>query len=174
MSFILLIGLFGVLLILFFKNPIINILGENNKMVHRLRNANWFQNHWLSGVFLFGANAVLFFATIGLLYMLMFLIIPFIHILVMLFAVFGSVYLWILINKAWQGSKRNRLRMGAIGSSFYFILTVLFVFWFVTLKPSYPGEDTFMKWIGLLFAIIVTLVACITCFIFTGFSKRKV
>ncbi|MBL5766400.1 hypothetical protein MXL46_07625 [Heyndrickxia sporothermodurans] len=174
LSLIIFIGLFGVLLVLFFKNPIINRLGENNKMVHKLQTANWYQNYWLAGIFLFGMNAVLFFATIGILYLLMFLIIPFIHIFIMLLAVFGSIYLWIIINKAWQGTKRNRLKMGAIGSSFYLILTVLFVFLFVTLKPSYPGEDTFMKAIGLLFAIIVTAVACITCFVFTGFSQRKV
>ncbi|KYC97016.1 hypothetical protein B4102_3530 [Heyndrickxia sporothermodurans] len=174
MSVLLFIGIFGVLLVLLFKNPIINTLGENSKMAHKLQTANWYQNHWLAGIFLFGMNAVLFFATLCVFYLLILLMIPFIHILVMVFAVFGSIFLWIIVNKAWQGTKRNRLKLGAIGSSFYLILTFLFVGWFVTLEPSYPGEDTFMKAIGLLFAIIVTSVECITCFVFTGLSKRKV
>ncbi|QQZ09915.1 hypothetical protein [Heyndrickxia vini] len=174
MSLILFIGLLGVLLVLFFKNPIINMIGENNKIVHKLQAAYWYQNHWLSGLFLFLVNAVLFFATIAILFALLYLFIPIVHILVMFFAVFGSILLWIIINKAWQGTKRNQLKMGAIGSSFYLLLTFVFLIWFITLKPSYPGEDTFMEAIGLLFAIIVTSVACITCFVFTGCSRRKV
>lgn len=84
----------------------------------------------------------------------------------------GSIFSWVLINNAWQGTKRNRLKVGAVGSSFYIFLTFIFAYWFVTLKPSYPGEDTFMGAIGLIFAIIVTTVAFITCFVITGFSKR--
>ncbi|WP_028392655.1 hypothetical protein [Bacillus cihuensis] len=173
MSLILLIGILGVSLVILFKHPIIDSFG-NNKLVHKLKNTMWFQNHWLSGIFLFVMNAVLLSSTCLVLYMLMFFFIPFLHILVMVFAVIGSIFLWIVINKAWQGTKSNRLKMGAVGSSFYIFLTLVFVYWFVTLKPSYPGEDTFMRAIGLFFAIIVTIVAFITCLVITGYSKKKV
>ena len=91
----------------------------------------------------------------------------------MFFAVIGSLFLWIIINKGWQGTKRNRLKMGAVGSSFYIILSLLFFYMLVTLKPSYPGEDTFMRAIGLNLGIAVTTVAFISCFVLTGFSNKK-
>lgn len=173
MSSLLLIGVIGVFLVLIFKKPILNVFGENHKFVDRLRNAKWFQNYWLSGIFLFVLNAVLFFSTVLVLYGLMQLLIPFVHIIVMFLAVIGSIFSWFMINKAWVGVRSNRLKMAAIGSSFYIFLTSLFVYRFVTLKPSYPGEDTFMAAIGLGFAINVTTVAFITCFVITGFSKTK-
>ncbi|PLS17443.1 hypothetical protein CVD28_12910 [Bacillus sp. M6-12] len=117
--------------------------------------------------------AILFFLTILALYALTYFFVPFEHLLVMLFAVAGSIYLWVFINNAWQGTKRNRIKMSAVGSSFYIFLTVMFMYWYINLKPSYPGEDTFMSAIGLFFAIIVTTVASITCFAVTGFSKIK-
>lgn len=173
MTLIVLIGLFGVGLVILFKHPIIDKF-EKNKKVNKLKNTMWFQSHWLAGMFLFVMNAVLFLSTCLVLYVLMYFIIPFVHILVMFFAVMGSIILWIVINKAWQGTKRNRLKMGTVGSSFYMFVTIIFVYWFVTLKPSYLGEDTFMRAIGLFFAIIVTTVAFITCLVITGLSKRKV
>ncbi|MEK4029650.1 hypothetical protein MKZ02_14085 [Pseudobacillus sp. FSL P4-0506] len=174
MSSWLLIGVFGVLLFILFKGPIIEKTGENNKLVHKLKNATWFQNHWLAGLFLFFMNGFLFsFACLGL-YVLMYLFIPFVHLFVMLSVVIVSLYLWILVNKAWQGTAGNRLKMGAVGSSFYVFLILIFIYWFVTLTPSYPGEDTFMGAVGLIFAIIVSTVAFITGFVITGFSKKKV
>ncbi|KAA9016935.1 hypothetical protein [Niallia endozanthoxylica] len=174
MSLIILMGMIGMLLVLFFKRPLIDRVGKDNKLVYKLRDAKWFQNHWLSGIFLFGLNGVFFFLTVTFLYMLMYLFIPFIHLIVMFIAVIASIYVWILINKAWEGTRNNRLKMAAVGSSFYILLTFIFVFWLVNLKPSYPGEDTFMGAIGLVFAIIVTLSAFVTCFVITGFSKGKV
>lgn len=169
----LLIGLLGLFLIIFIKRPIIEIIGENNKLVHKLKNAMWFQNHWLSGIFLFVMNAVLFFSTGLMLYVLTYYLIPFIHLLVMIFAVIGSIFLWIIINKAWQSTNRNRLKMATVGSSFYIISSLLFIYWLVTLKPSYPGEDTFMRAIGLVLGVIVTTVAFISCFVITGYSNNK-
>lgn len=173
MLLIIIVGLFGVLLALFFKGRIINTIGENNRLVHKLKNAAWFQNQWLSGAFLFVLNGVLFLITCLVLYGLTYLLIPFVHILVMFAAVIGSIILWIFINKAWVGSKGNRLKLGAVGSSFYLILTMIFVYLLVTLKPAFPGDDTFMRALGLEIAILVTTVATITCFIITGFSKKE-
>jgi hypothetical protein len=170
----LLIGLFGVFFIIFIKRPLIDMFGENSILVHKLKNTMWFQNHWLSGIFLFAMNAVLFFSTGFMLYVLTYFLIPFVHLLVMIFAVIGSIFLWIIINKAWQGTKKNRLKMGTIGSSFYIILSLMFIYWLVTLTPSYPGEDTFMSAIGLVLGVIVSIVAFIACFVITGYSNKKV
>lgn len=173
MTTILLIGMVGVILILFFIKPLTGKIGGNNKLVHKLKDTKWFQNHWLAGIFLFILNAILFFSTGLVLYVLTYFLIPFVHLFVMLFAVIVSIFLWTLICMAWQGTKRNRLKMGGIGSSFYIFLTFIFVYWLVTLKPSYPGDDTFMGAIGLFFTIIVTSVAFITCFVITGFLKKE-
>nr|WP_090629506.1 hypothetical protein [Neobacillus massiliamazoniensis] len=173
MSLILLIGLLGIFLVLLFKNPIIGLIGENNNLIIKLRNAKWFQNPWFSGAFLFVINAVLFFLTVLVLYVLMYFFIPFVHLIVMFIAVIGSIFTWIIINRAWQGTKRNRLKMGAIGSGFYLFLTLIFVYRLVTLKPSYPGDDTFMGAIGLFFSIIVTVVAFVTCLFITGFTRKN-
>ncbi|ALC80302.1 MULTISPECIES: cation-translocating P-type ATPase [Bacillus] len=175
MTFILLIGTVGVILTLFFIKPLTGKVGSNHKLVHKLKDTKWFQNHWLAGMFLFIVNAVLFFSTGLILYVfvLTYFLIPYVHLFIMLFAAIVSIFLWILIYKAWQGTKINRLKMGFIGSSFYIVLTVIFVYWLLTLKPSYPGDDTFMGAIGLLFSIIVTSVAFITCFVITGFYKNE-
>lgn len=62
---------------------------------------------------------------------------------------------------------------GALGSSFYMLLTLVLVYWLVTLKPSLPGDDPFMKAVGLVIAIIVTAVAGMTCFTITGLSIKE-
>ncbi|MDR9855153.1 hypothetical protein RJP21_16165 [Paenibacillus sp. VCA1] len=173
MTFILLIGLLGMFLVILFKRPIANLLGNDNPLVHRLKNAIWFQNHWKSGIFLFVMNAALFFSTCLMLYVLTYFFIPFVHFVVMFLAVTGSIILWLFINRAWEGTTKNRLKMGALGSSFYLFMAALFVCWLVTLKPSYPGDDPFMAAIGLMFAIIVVTIAFITCFVMTGFSIKK-
>ena len=173
MILFLFIGLIGVFFIIFNKRRIIETIRDNNILIHKLKNAMWFQNHWLSGIFLFFMNAGLFFSTALFLHGLTYFFIPFVHLLVMLFAVIGSLFLWIIINKAWEGSKRNRLKMAAVGSSFYIILSLLFFYMLVTLKPFYPGEDTFMRGIGLNLGIVVTTVAFISCFVFTGYSNKK-
>ncbi|CAG9623738.1 hypothetical protein [Sutcliffiella rhizosphaerae] len=174
MSLFLLLGLLGMILFLWFKRPILDKQAENNKLVDKLSKATWFQSFWFAGLFLFCMNGVLFFlAGLGL-FILGYFTIPFVHLLVMVLAVCVSIYLWISVNKAWQGTKSNRLKMSIIGSSFYLILTFIFAYLYITLEPTYPGEDIFMAAIGLFFAIIVTLTASITCFIITGFGKKKV
>ncbi|WP_462413562.1 hypothetical protein [Neobacillus sp. Marseille-QA0830] len=172
MSLIFVIGLFGIITVLFLKKPIIGMLQENNRMLQMLGRAKWYQNHWFAGAFLFGMNAALFGLTILILLLLSYFIIPFVHLLVLFFAVWGSIMLWVIINKSWQGTKPNRLKLATVGSSFYVLANLSFVYWLVTLEPAYPGEDTFMRSIGLVLAIVVTAVAFIACFIFTGFTKN--
>lgn len=173
-SLIILVGLLGVLAMILYKNPIIQGLGSNNKLVNQLKHKAWFQNQWLCGAFLFIVNAVLFFSTGLILYGITFLSIPFIHLGVMFMAVILSVIIWSFVNLAWGGENRERLIMAGVGSSFYLVLSGVFIFQLVTLEPKFPGEDTFMAAIGIMFGIIVTSVAFLTCFIMTGFSKRKV
>lgn len=82
-------------------------------------------------------------------------------------------FLWIIINKTWQGTRKNRLKMATVGSSFYMILSLILIYMLVTLEPAYPGDDPFMRAIGLFMGIVVTTVAFISCLIFTGFSIKK-
>jgi hypothetical protein len=175
MSFtlILFIGILGVLVVIFLKKLITGMIGDDYKVVHNLKSAKWFQNHWLGGIFLFAINVVLFFSTGLVLYLLLYFSIPFVHLIVMILAVIVSIFSWVLINHAWQGTKSNRLKMGFLGSSFYVFLTLVLAYQLVTLKSSYPNEDACMGGIiGLVFGIIVTTVAFITCFTITGFSKK--
>ncbi|MCM3161520.1 hypothetical protein [Metabacillus litoralis] len=173
MSVLFILGVMAILFMLFFKEPIINLFVINQKVINPLKRKRWFRNHWLSGLFLFFINAFLFLITGVILYALTFFTIPFLHLFVMLFAVIVSVIVWSMINFAWEGTKLTRLKMGAVGSSFYLILTIVFFYFLVRLEPLYPGEDTFMRAVGFMFAIIVTSVAFVTCFIMTGLSKRK-
>lgn len=172
-SLVLVLGLVGVIFVLFSKRRLLDMVGEDNRLVQTLKRVRWFQHHWLAGIFLFVVNAVLFFSTCLVLYVLMYFFIPYLHIVVMAAAVVGSFILWIVIYRDWEGTRRNRLKMSAVGSSFYLVLTIVFVYWFVTLKPAYPGEDTFMAAIGLILATIVTTVAFSCCFVITGLIGRK-
>lgn len=173
MTMYLMFGLLVMFLIIINKKVIIEMFGEKNRHIYKLRNAQWFQNHWLAGLYTFGMNAILFFVTALVLYLLTFLLIPYIHLLVMILAVLASLSLWIIINKAWTNEKASRLKMATIGSSFYALLTLLFVYKLVTLEPLYPGEDTFMRAFGLLFMIIVTAVAFVSSFVFLGHSSGE-
>ncbi|WP_442785805.1 hypothetical protein [Lentibacillus sp. Marseille-P4043] len=173
MSLVFLIGLIGVLIAIFFKEPIIGLISNDHKFVRKFERVTWFHNHWSAGIFLFVLNAAIFFAAGLILFALTYFLIPFVHFVIMFFAVISCIFLWILFNKAWQGTKKNRVKMGLIGSSFYMVLTFVFVYFLLTMKPSYPGEDTFMGAIGLVFAIIITFLAFITCFTYTGFPVKK-
>ena len=173
MTSLLFFGFLVLIIIIIFKNRIGERLGNYNSLVDKLGRLHWFQHHLLAGLSLFGINAGLFFLTGAILYFLMFLMIPYLHLVIMFLAVITSVYIWIVINKAWRGSKLNRMKLGSVGSSFYLILSLVFIYMMITLEPQYPGEDTFMRYIGLFFAAFVTTVAFITCFYITGFSKTK-
>lgn len=173
MSLILFVGSLIMLVIIFFKNPILSQLGKGNPFVHLLKKTPWFQSHWRAGILLFFMNTALFSTTILALYIVGYFVIPYVHLIFMVLAVCTSIYLWVSVNKAWQGSKGDRLKLATIGSSFYMGLTVLFTFLYITLEPSYQGEDIFMQAMGLFLAIIVTTTAWITCFFITGFYQQN-
>ncbi len=173
MTLFLLLGILLVVVLGIYQNKLVNYIGTNNRIVQKLSSYNWFQNPWLSGLFLFVLNAILFGSTLLILYGLSFLMIPYIHLFIMVGAVLVSLIAWIILLNAWKGDKKGRLLRGFLGSSFYLILTLIFAYMIVTLEPQFPGDDTFMAFIGLVMAITVTLFAFITCFLFTGLFARK-
>jgi hypothetical protein len=171
--FIFIFGLLGVLLLIVFSNSMLEVMRKNNHFVYFLRGKKVFQQYWLAGIILFFMNALLFLLIMIILYVIQSISIPFLHLVVMLLAVVSSMYLWLLVNLNWQGEARERVNVGFIGSSFYLLLTVFFIFKYVTIKPMFPGDDTFMKSIGFMFGIIVTSVAFVTCFSLTGLVRGK-
>ena len=130
-------------------------------MVERLSKKKWFQNHWLSGGYLFGINALYFGATMFLLYLLMFL------------ATIVSILTWSAVSAAWTGSFKNRLKMALTGSSFYLIVAFIMVIEWLSVKPLYPHEDTFMRALGWMLGFFVSAVAFSVCFIFTAFLGKR-
>lgn len=168
-----LIGLVGMAAVILYRRAIVARIGSHNRWVKMLTNAEWFQHYGLAGIFLFTMNAFLFLSTGLVIYILTYFLIPYLHLLMMFLAVCASIYLWALINRAWQGKKRDRLKLALIGSSFYIFLTAILVYSYMTLEPAYPGEDIFMKAVGIVFAGTVTGVATIVCLAIVGGSKRK-
>ncbi|OAB32846.1 hypothetical protein [Paenibacillus glacialis] len=173
MSIILLIAILGAIVFKFNKKPISKIISKDNKVVQLLQNAKWYQNPWAGGVFLFLVNAVLFTFTIFGLYLAIYFSKSFVLLIVILLGVIGSIYSWLILNNAWQGTKRNRMKMGLVGSSFYALLTLVVVYLWATLKPAYSGEDTFMSGMGFVFGIFLTIIAFSTCLVVTNYSKQQ-
>lgn len=168
---ILLIGGISIYLSTLSRRPLLDKVGKGN-LYMKLERANWYRNPWLAGGFLFLVNATLFLLTIAILFLILDLMIPYFHFIIMFLAVAASIYSWSILNRAWNGIKIHRFVMGLVGSSFYLFSTGVFVYWYATLEPQFPGDDTFMAALGLMMAMIVTTVAAITCLIFTGFRKN--
>lgn len=76
----------------------------------------------------------------------------------------------VVAGASWKGTKGNRIKASAVGSSFYAWLALGFVYMLMTLQPAYPGEDTFMRAIGLMLGIIVAATAFVSCLLITGFA----
>ncbi|GAA4829193.1 hypothetical protein GCM10023310_02600 [Paenibacillus vulneris] len=171
LTILFLLGIIGVTLVMTFRAALARAILDDNAVVQRLRGAAWFHHYWKGGLLLFAVNAALFFTAVLGFYGAIMYSIPYVHILLMLIAVVGSIYVWLIINRSWRGLRRDRIKMGLVGSSFYALLGMMFMYGLMTLKPSYPGEDTFMGAIGLLFAIVAALGAFVTCLVLTGFSK---
>lgn len=142
-------------------------------MVERLAKKKWFQNHWLSGGYLFGINALYYGATICLLFLPIFTNIPYLHLVLMFLATIVSIFTWSAFSAAWTGSFKNRLKMALKGSSFYLILALIMVTQWLSVKPLYPNEDTFMRALGWMLGFFVSAVAFSICFIFTAFLGKR-
>ena len=175
MSFVMffMMGVIALIIIVFYRNSLLDQLVVGEKPVQVLRNASWFQNHWLGGMFLFFTNVLLFAFTAFCLYIILeYVAIPFLHLIVMFLATVASILVWTIIHHAWHGARADRLKMGFIGSSFYAFLLFFFLYKFITLKPAFAGDDTFMTAVGLIFGMIVATVAFMTCFAFTALARK--
>jgi len=128
MTLILLMGILVILVVKFNEKPITKIVRNDNKMVQRLRNTKWYQNHWMGGVFLFVVNTVLFSSTLFGIYLAIYFSMSLLLLIVILFGVIVSIYTWLILNKAWQGSEGNRVKMGLVGSGFYALLALVLVY----------------------------------------------
>ncbi len=128
-----------------------------------------FRNPWLMGVLLFGLNLFLFSATALILYGMTFMMIPFIHLVVMASATASSVLAWQSIVYSRDWGKGERLKVGMVGSSFYLFLFLFILYKWVTYVPRYPGEDEFMSAIGYFMAELVTGMAFVICFVMIVF-----
>ncbi len=165
------IGMLIIIMILIKKQSLIEVVG-NHLIVQKIAEKQWFHHKWRSGLFLFVLNAVLFLFAIGLIFLSGLLMVPYLHILVMLSATLTSIYLWIAIRVSVQRPKKDQLVMGLLGSSFYVILFLIFLYLFMTLGPATLEHDTFMDAIGLMLGMVVAFVAWMTCFFITAFQKK--
>lgn len=172
MSILLVLGSLLIVIFLLNKQAFIQTTSTDTLFVQKLSHARWFQNEWYSGIFLFFLNAIMFSVAVSLILLSGMLTIPYLHLVIMLTATIASIYLWIAVHNAEEKGKRERLIMSAIGSSFYLFLLLVFVYMIANLGPGTPENDTFMAFIGLLFASFVSFVAFVTCFCITGLSKK--
>lgn len=165
-----LIGLISVILLLSLKQK---ILAARRKGIalQKLENLHWFQNHWYAGISLFVGNMIIFFVTILLIFLFSFIPIPFLHVVIFLLATLTSIYLWSVINVAFNGTKMNRLKLGIIGSFFYVFVSLNLLFELLGVNINNADETMSQAILGLLIGIMINGFAFITCFVYTGFSK---
>lgn len=166
------IGLICLLVLLLFASPLMNRLG-GNKIIKHLQEARWFQNPWLAGIFLFSMNLLLFTFTTLLLYLPTYFAVPTSPLFIMAAAVIASLLLWAFANQGFQGTKRERLKMSLVGSSFYSLLTIGFVIWLQKTPFAIQEDDLFMRDIGLMFGTLVSFVAFLTSFFVTTLQRKK-
>jgi hypothetical protein len=116
---------------------------------------------------LFFTNMVLFGTVIALVFF-SFIPIPILGGL----GIVASMVCWTLLAISWKGNQKNKRKMAFIGSSFYLVMTVLFIYRYLTIEPEYPGDDLFMAYIGLDIGMLMTVVAFFTCFFIAGQKSR--
>jgi hypothetical protein len=172
LTLIFLIGTALILLVINRRKQLYQTVGLENRFTKWLSERSWFPNPWWSGVFLFSMNAIYFGMTFILLMLLMYVSIPYIHLIVMLGAVIVSILSWITLGRTWRGQKMDRYRMGIVGSSYYAFLFLIFLYFFLNIEPSYPGEDTMMEAVGWVIGLVVTAVACLTCFMIVTYANQ--
>lgn len=164
--------LLGIICVLFFMRK---SGGKTYRMkwIVSLNKHNWFQNPWLIGAFLFGVNLLLFGATGLILYGITFMMIPYVHLVIMVGAVVSSIIVWQSIVYARDWGKGERLKAGLVGSGFYLLLFLFILYKWVTYVPQYPGEDEFMSTIGFFIGELVTGMAFIICLVIMVFLPVK-
>jgi len=73
----------------------------------------------------------------------------------------ASVIAWVYIKQCFPKPILKRLSAILIGQSVYMILFIYFFYKNQHLVPLYPGEDTFMRGLGLLIGMIVCIGATV-------------
>lgn len=173
MSILLLLGTVCMGVLLFNRHRLIGFIHDDSSIVRMLSASSWFQNHWYSGMFLFALNGVFFGLTWLSIFILGNLEVPFLHLFIMMCAVFSSFYFWISIHQAWRGDRRGRFIQGLIGSSIYLLLALSFGWILINLEADTPYHDSFMEWIGLAFGALVSFAAFVTCLCMTGLPGKN-
>ncbi|HEY4392221.1 MAG TPA: hypothetical protein VGN02_12820 [Paenibacillus sp.] len=116
---------------------------------------------------LFVGNMAIFALIWGLLLVLTYVSIPYIHMLLPVLGVTLSIFFWQFIRTSWQGLGKRRIGMALVGNSFYLILFLYAVIQFITIKPAFEGDDTFMRAFGMVLLGFIALVAYIISLILT-------
>ena len=164
---ILLLGVVYVIIMLLIKNSILANINTKSNLSLKFQSTEWFQNPLYSGGFIFFMNAIYFSIALLLIFLSNMAGLHFLYFLIVFAVMFLSIWLWCLINVSWKGSISDRIKMASIGSSFYLFVGLFFLYKFMNLKFSPPSNG-----FGLLLGIIVSLIAFITCFLFTGLEKK--
>ncbi|WP_242450828.1 hypothetical protein [Priestia endophytica] len=174
-SSIFLLGMIGIMFLLVFRGKVLSTVKQESRLVKSLQQKSWFHNPYTSGIVLFLWNTVMTAIVALLIFALMIteIYIPYLHIVIFGLGTLACILAWATFSAAWVGSKKSRLTMASIGSSFYVLLGMYGLYEYITLKPSYPGEDVFMAALGFMGVMVVAAVALMTCFLFIGFQKKE-
>ncbi|AXI00192.1 hypothetical protein DV702_10945 [Sporosarcina sp. PTS2304] len=175
MLIVLLSSALFLLVIVCMKPLLIGIVSPANFLARKLAAAYWFQQTVWSSLFLFLLNALLFSATAAILFILSYAFIPFLHLPVMIGAVLCSLFSWISIYHADRKSRKQRLVMAGLGSSFYLCLFAFITYRIFTpiIGTEISEQDDFMEFIGLFFMGLVSLTAWFVCLLITGIYRKE-
>jgi hypothetical protein len=149
MTIILVAGLI-LTVILLSKQKAGSSAGFLTNISYKVKGSLFSQNFWLAGAALFAANTALF----GIAFVIMFFL-PMGTILGLLLCIPLSIFTWLFISEIWDGNDKNKIKMACVGNSFFLILIIWAIWYYITLEPAYPGDDLFMAWIGLIFSLIL-------------------
>jgi hypothetical protein len=152
---------------LLIKNSILANINTKSNLSLKFQSTEWFQNPIYSGGFIFFMNAIYFSIALLLIFILNKTGLHFLYFLIVFAVMFLSIWFWCLINVSWKGSKSDRIKMAIIGSSFYLFVGLFFLYKFMNLKSSHTSIG-----FGLLLGTIVSVIGCITCFLFTALEKK--
>ncbi|WP_408010455.1 hypothetical protein ACJROX_09205 [Pseudalkalibacillus sp. A8] len=94
MTLLLLCGLIIIFLVVMNRSKLYSIIPFDFKIIESVSKKEWFRNPWLSGLALFFINTVYFGLTGLILFLLMSLMVPFLHLVIMLAAVVSSILTW--------------------------------------------------------------------------------
>jgi hypothetical protein len=174
-SLFFLLGIVGIVFLLIFKSKILSMIKQEGGLVKVLQKNSWFKSPYLSGIVLFLWNTLMTSIVAFSIFILILtkVDILYLHLAILVLGTLMSIWMWSTFNIAWVGSKKNQIKMASIGSSFYALLGGYVLYQYLTLKPSYPGDDLFMAALGLMAVLVIAVVALLTCFIFTGFQKKQ-